>query len=98
MQEQQRHCENGTGFEVCSEADSIQTVSCALAGTSLPECPKVYGNWVTVGPCVTLGLETDCGPGVQVQQRTCKDGTGSQICRKEDELDNKIMKKIRRCA
>ena len=91
---QTRTCQNGTGTEFCTKIDTEQTVSCDLAGTRLQDCPKHYGDWRNVGPCVTKGIEPDCGPGFQIQQRSCKNGTGSQVCNDEDEMDNKIMKKL----
>ena len=91
-QTQERTCTSGTGEEICNENDTIQVISCALAGKSLPECPKMFGEWNNVGTCITLGIESNCGPGMQIQQRSCKDGSGSQICSKGNEISDGLMK------
>ena len=53
----------------CSSSDTRRLVSC-----SLPDCLKKLGNWSNDGDCI--GLEgKDCGPGNQLQTRTCVDGT-----------------------
>ena len=93
-QKQERTCQNGTGNEVCDESGTKQVVPCSVAGSSLPDCPKIFGEWKHAGPCLTSGLEKDCGPGVQIQERTCTDGTGSQICNEEDETEALRLKPL----
>ena len=46
------------------------------------EIEKKLGSWINDGDCVaTAG--GDCGPGTQVQMRTCEDGTVDK-CTPED--------------
>ena len=37
--------------------------------------PKSFGDWTNEGNCVPSGDLPDCGPGTQLQKRTCTDGT-----------------------
>ena len=37
--------------------------------------PKSFGEWKNEGTCIATGDFPDCGPGTQVQKRTCSDGT-----------------------
>ena len=84
LQKQERLCVNGTGSEVCQAEDVIHFITCKEAGTDLPECPKTFGVWKNSGPCLPIASITDCGPGIQVQERSCLNGTGLEICRDED--------------
>ena len=36
--------------------------------------PKTFTTWKNNGPCVATGKDLTCGPGNQMQKRTCKDG------------------------
>ena len=36
--------------------------------------PKVFGAWANDGSCAGSGEDKTCGPGLQKQKRTCKDG------------------------
>ena len=36
---------------------------------------KVFGEWTNEGSCKGEGEDLTCGPGTQVQRRTCTDGT-----------------------
>ena len=36
--------------------------------------PKTFGDWTNQGNCVAKG-DFECGPGTQIQKRTCTDGT-----------------------
>ena len=69
---------------MCTLEDIHQKVLCKEVGTELEDCPKDLGAWMNVGPCVPRGLDQICGPGTQNQTRTCKDGTGKEICNEED--------------
>ena len=77
-QTQTRTCVDGS-TDLCDPiTDPItQTVSCADAGTSLPECAaaKQFGDWTNDGDCIATGEDKTCGPGTQSQTRTCTDGT-----------------------
>ena len=44
---------------------------------------KQFGEWKNVGNCVGNGKDPTCGPGIQNQTRTCKDGT-TQKCKNSD--------------
>ena len=70
--------------------DTFQCISCLKAGTALPDCPKVFGDWINQGYCIALGSNPFCGPGLQLQKRTCQNGTGLQICTNED-LTRKVL-------
>ena len=73
MQKQTRTCVDGT-TDKCTAEDIEQTISCTEAETVLPNCAKKFGAWMNDGACVaTAG--GDCGPGTQMQTRTCTDGT-----------------------
>ena len=74
---QTRSCKNGT-IDECIESDMSQIVVC-----SLPDCPKILGNWDTSEPCKSDNGEKFCGPGIQHQTRACSDGT-SDKCTAED--------------
>ena len=37
--------------------------------------PKSLGDWTNDGKCVATGANPKCGPGTQIQTRTCTDGT-----------------------
>ena len=78
---QTRTCIDGA-TEKCTAGDTKQSVSCVDAGNALPDCPKVIGVWKNSGACVPTG-GGDCGPGTQLQTRTCKDGTADK-CTKAD--------------
>ena len=36
---------------------------------------KQLGNWVNAAACNAIGVNPTCGPGNQLQTRTCVDGT-----------------------
>ena len=84
VQRQERSCENGTGNETCDDGERSQIISCKEAGTDLPECPKIFTKWKNSGPCLPIASITDCGPGIQVQERTCINGTNALVCTDED--------------
>ena len=84
-QKQQRICTNGTGLQTCTDTDRRQEIPCKHAGTELPDCPKTYGVWTNVGSCISSGSDPACGSGQQKQTRSCINGTGSEICSKQDE-------------
>ena len=83
---QERTCQNGTGQEICSGNDMFQNISCKDAGSDLADCSKKFGKWENFGSCVPLDTNTDCGPGMQQQKRTCKNGTGLQMCTNDEML------------
>ena len=46
--------------------------------TKLPTIvPKTFGSWSNSGPCEGTAAK-HCGPGTQVQNRTCTDGTNDK--------------------
>jgi len=78
-QNQVRTCTDGS-TDVCTDADTAQTISCAL-----PDCvvEKVLGEWTNDGDCVATGDDPACGPGTQNQVRTCTDGS-TDVCTDAD--------------
>ena len=72
-QRQNRTCIDGT-VDKCMSTDREHIIPCTL-----PDCPKVFGNWSDVGACeavIKMGpLRLGCGPGRQRQIRGCIDGT-----------------------
>merc|ERR1712038_268222 len=70
-QNQVRTCSDGS-TDVCTDADTAQTIACAL-----PDCvvEKALGDWTNDGDCVATGDDPTCGPGTQNQVRTCTDGS-----------------------
>ena len=65
---QLRSCVDGLIIQ-CTTADKEQHLPCTL-----PDCSKELGNWVNEGQCAGL-KNKECGPGTQLQTRTCTDGT-----------------------
>ena len=45
--------------------------------------PKIFGDWANDGACNGEGENPTCGPGTQVQTRSCTDGTVDK-CTEED--------------
>ena len=37
--------------------------------------PKILGEWTNEGSCTATGEDSACGPGIQIQTRTCTNGT-----------------------
>ena len=37
--------------------------------------PKILGPWIDQGTCQAVGKDPACGPGMQIQKRSCEDGT-----------------------
>ena len=70
---QRRTCVDGT-LEKCTGEEIERTVTCLDAGSALPLCEKVLGEWENEGECQALGNDPSCGPGFQLQQRSCVDG------------------------
>ena len=62
-------CVDGS-VDKCDESDFKQNISCTLE-----DCPKTFGVWSDVGPCISDGVDPMCGPGKQNQTRWCSDGT-----------------------
>ena len=79
---QWRSCVDGSQ-ENCTREDIERAVTCLDAGSVLPPCPKILGNWTNDGECQAEGEEPSCGPGNQLQIRTCVDGT-LEKCTNED--------------
>ena len=73
-QEQARTCKDGT-VDRCARGNTHRKVTCELAGTALPNCPRISGRWKNRGACKGIGFNPKCGDGNQVQVRTCKHGT-----------------------
>ena len=71
---QRRSCVDGSQ-ENCTREDIERAVTCLDAGSVLPPCPKILGNWTNHGECQAEGEEPSCGPGNQLQTRTCVHGT-----------------------
>ena len=71
---QSRTCKDGTRDQ-CRSGNNKRNIACKLAGTALPNCPRVSGRWRNKGVCKGIGFDPTCGDGNQVQMRTCKDGT-----------------------
>ena len=73
IQRQTRYCQDGPNHK-CSPAITDRSISCRLK-----ECPKQLGDWSNmtsnVESCVATGPEKSCGPGIQMQNRSCVDGT-----------------------
>ena len=42
-----------------------------------PPVPKTFGSWVNEGACIGDSLHPNCGPGNQIQVRTCTDGSNA---------------------
>ena len=78
-QSQKRTCIDGTN-DICTAADTVQTVSCTEAGSALPDCvvEKQLSAWTNIGDCEGTGEDPTCGPGNQKQSRTCTDGTADK--------------------
>ena len=74
VQVQTRHCTDGT-VEKCTDREKQRIITCDDAGTALPYCLKVLGDWKNEGPCDGKGDDPTCGKGSQVQTRDCTDGT-----------------------
>ena len=75
-QKQKRTCIVARSLNVtCTKSDRERTISCTDAGTGLPDCPKILGNWTNDGQCMATGDVKTCGPGNQTQKRPCADGT-----------------------
>ena len=77
IQAQIRTCTDGT-VDKCTKTDRQRTVDCGAAGTLLPNCKvgaKSLGQWTNDGKCAATGADPKCGPGNQIQTRTCTDGT-----------------------
>ena len=72
-QNQSRSCINGT-VDKCTHSDRHQAIPCRLA-----DCPKKYGHWVNTTQCESEADDRNCGPGTQLQTRTCTNGT-TDIC------------------
>ena len=81
---QKRSCADGTGLNICTKSDTGRIVSCKMAGTDLPDCPKVFGPWKKDEMCKAIGPAPICGPGIQNIKRSCTNGTGAEICSIED--------------
>ena len=89
MQRQERTCQDSEdGKEICLDEHKVQMISCKAAGTDLPDCPKIFSEWKNSGPCLPIASITDCGPGIQVQERTCMNGTGIKVCIEDDMLQD----------
>ena len=53
--------------------------------------PKTFGSWVNEGDCIGDSLHPNCGPGNQMQLRTCTDGSNAsrfpvERCTEEDKI------------
>lgn len=48
---------------------------------------KTLGNWNNNGPCIGIGEDQTCGQGLQIQSRTCEDGTFDK-CQPLDSVRN----------
>ena len=83
-QKQKRSCTDGT-IDKCTSDDVEKSVSCTEAGTSLPDCPKLFGDWTNFGGCVATRTNKTCGPGNQKQRRNCTDGTADKCTQTEIE-------------
>ena len=68
FQRQQRSCVDGN-ITKCTTQDKERQLPCTL-----PDCQKLLGHWVNEAGCTGLNNK-DCGPGNQLQTRTCSDGT-----------------------
>ena len=86
LQAQIRNCTDGS-TDKCTDADTLQNISCADAGTDLVDCEKQLGDWINEGDCVATGTNSTCGPGFQTQERNCTDGTTDK-CTDADTLQN----------
>ena len=72
-QKQTRNCYNGTS-DLCFVNETYQTIPCKDAGTGLRDCKKTFGDWINATGCITCVDTKDCGPGLQLQTRTCTNG------------------------
>ena len=81
---QERECNDGTGNEICVLNDTKRNVSCEDAGKRLQACPKSLGDWRNEGKCIPTTLGLLCGPGKQLQKRSCFDGSGMNTCTDSD--------------
>ena len=48
---------------------------------------KTVGKWENNGPCIGIGEDRTCGKGIQIQSRTCEDGTFDK-CQRLDNVRN----------
>ena len=64
----------------CSDDDRHQVLSC-----SLPDCPKLLGEWIDQSECISTGDDETCGPGQQRQTRVCVSGTRDKCNVSEEE-------------
>ena len=69
IQKQTRTCTDGV-LSKCTLADRSRSITCNLL-----DCQKHLGNWSNDGHCTPLKTNTNCGPGLQTQIRSCVDGT-----------------------
>ena len=54
--------------------------------------PKLFGEWKNEGKCIATAPEfglADCGPGTQLQKRTCTDGTVDK-CTEADSVQRTV--------
>ena len=89
-QVQTRQCTDGT-VDRCTDEDRQRNITCEIAGTALPDCPKLLEDWVNDGPCDGTGDDPTCGEGIQAQIRPCTDGTVDK-CTDEDTRRNVACK------
>ena len=48
---------------------------------------KQLGDWTNEGSCEASGYDKSCGPGIQMQKRTCVDGNReSEKCTDSDKI------------
>ena len=81
-QTRRRTCVDGTR-DKCTKNDERQVLPCLDVNTQLPPCTKILGNWTNQGDCQSVKTNYSCGPGNQLQSRTCSNGTIDK-CRAED--------------
>ena len=51
--------------------------------------PKTFGIWANDGACEASGDDKTCGPGSQLQKRTCTDGS-TDPCQSPSDTDRTI--------
>ena len=77
MINQIRNCIDGT-IDKCTSGDRKRTLPCRDVDVELPDCPRVIGDWADFGACTAVGKDKNCGAGLIIQKRTCKDGTNDK--------------------
>ena len=89
LQQQTRSCKDGTN-DTCTTFDRVRKTPCLLK-----PCEKEVGEWNNYGGCKAIDKDKNCGPGLQQQTRSCRDGTNDK-CMVSDR-ERKISCQLKDC-